>query len=829
MFGTVAYSEPEMIEFDNNILESLGFDNVDLSAFSKSSNQGIVGEYVVDLQLNSEMISRGYPVLFYSNDDDDDVGVCFTDALIQKLALRKEYLPKTSQNEVVIEVDGQECRPFQAVDQSIHAEFNPRNQRLNLIIPQKYLGPIDPDWVTPAERDYGVAGVVLDYNLFWSHFRSNYSGFGRVSDTSLRSNGTAGFNIGRFRFRSDYQYNSSQKYGNKLDWTQTYAFTDIPSLNSKLYMGELSLRSNIFDNVRIKGISLYSDENMMPAYLKGYAPQVTGTAQTDAIVTIRQYGRVVRMLQVPPGPFVISDLPSYVNGLINVEIEESNGEVQTYDFEVASVPFLTRKGGMRYSLNAGKLDPYRKVEGLDAKVISGDISYGITNYLSIYSGGQALTNGEYLALNLGLGVNMGQFGAISLDYTRAKNKAIKTEEGANYRGNSFRVNYAKRFDDNIALNIAAYRFSSRQFTTLNNYITYKDAGFRDTLIEKNRLSVSLSYSIPEWNMGISGTLSKSSYWNRQGDSAYNITVNKTIRDGSFYGTMLSLSLSQTKNNLNTRSNQIGFYVTMPLDDLISSRGTATYSANYDSYAKDVTQSVRYSGYNRVGDNYALGINARNKRDFSGSIDYTVSGSYSKETGYGQLYLSGDYTKDRQSLRASFDGSLTLTQHGIATHKRVYGDESRLILDAGVPGVSLEGRDKEKSNIFGLMGVSNLTSYYHGTYRVDNDRLPDDVEIQNGVVNVAVATGTIAYRPLGGVTGDKAIAVITLSDGSYPPFGAVVLKEGEDNPLSIVSEDGLTYLVGINKRDLYFVKWGDFSCELNLKSLNSKDINNLLCN
>ena len=95
----------------------------------------------------------------------------------------------------------------------------------------------------------------------------------------------------------------------------------------------------------------------------------------------------------------------------------------------------------------------------------------------------------------------------------------------------------------------------------------------------------------------------------------------------------------------------------------------------------------------------------------------------------------------------------------------------------------------KSNIFGLIGVGNTSSYYRGTYSVDNDDLPENVEIQDGVTEVAMSDGAIAYRSLNGISGEKGVARIVLADGNYPPFGAVVYRQNNsEQEVGIVAEN-----------------------------------------
>ncbi|UNM97453.1 fimbria/pilus outer membrane usher protein [Ignatzschineria rhizosphaerae] len=249
---------------------------------------------------------------------------------------------------------------------------------------------------------------------------------------------------------------------------------------------------------------------------------------------------------------------------------------------------------------------------------------------------------------------------------------------------------------------------------------------------------------------------------------------------------------------------------------------------YGSRYKQVDHQVTYRGQG-LGGNYSIGGSLNHQRDLSGSMDHRLNATYNANTGYGQFMMMADYSDYRKGLRTSFDSSLTLTQHGIATHERVYGDGSRLILDADAPGIPVQG-GRSVSNTFGLIGLGNTSSYYRGSYAVDNDNLPEDVEIQDGIIEVAMSDGAIAYRSLNGVSGGKAVARISLADGSYPPFGAIVYrKNGNEQEIAIVAEEGLTYLTGLNNHAEFLIKWnGSKSCQLKINSIDANELNNLIC-
>ncbi|MBU7321243.1 fimbria/pilus outer membrane usher protein, partial [Paenibacillus sp. SM 69] len=103
-----------------------------------------------------------------------------------------------------------------------------------------------------------------------------------------------------------------------------YAFRALPQWGARLALGEDSLQSNLFDSFRFTGFSLVSDDNMLPPNLRGYAPEVTGIAKTNAKVTISQQGRVLYEAQVAAGPFRIQDLSDSVMGKLDVKVEEQD-------------------------------------------------------------------------------------------------------------------------------------------------------------------------------------------------------------------------------------------------------------------------------------------------------------------------------------------------------------------------------------------------------------------------------------------------------------------------------------------------------------------------
>ncbi|MDE5307654.1 FimD/PapC N-terminal domain-containing protein [Providencia stuartii] len=235
------------IEFNMNIIDAKDRDNIDLSQFS---NPDFVpaGEYLTDITLNGRKLSGQYFIKFIEVNKDTSA-LCITPEMIELFSL------KTSIRNKILQDKRNQCVELPK-SMNINYVFDKANQNILFSIPQAWLEYDDPYWVPPSQWDNGIAGLLIDYNLF-----TNYSAPKNSNETfSASSNGTTGVNLGAWRFRADYQYqyNRSQgKTNQRFDWTQFYAFRAFPELGAKILLGESYLRTELFDSFRFVGASLF--------------------------------------------------------------------------------------------------------------------------------------------------------------------------------------------------------------------------------------------------------------------------------------------------------------------------------------------------------------------------------------------------------------------------------------------------------------------------------------------------------------------------------------------------------------------------------------------
>ncbi|MDJ6367513.1 fimbrial outer membrane usher protein StdB [Salmonella enterica] len=791
-------------EFDASLLSTSDPSEADLSAFSR---EGYVapGSYMLDIWLNDQSVSEQYPVRVVQLNGRDDSVICVTPAMVDMLGLKDDIARGLK---AVSGTDAGHCLELNTPDSRV--QYSAEKQRLTFVIPQAWMEYRDPDWVPPSRWSDGVAGAVLDYNLSANRYMPQQGD----TSTSYSLYGTAGFNFGAWRLRSDYQYNRYDSGDGNVQsdfyLPQTYLFRPLPSLRSKLTLGQTYLSSAIFDSFRFAGITLASDERMLPPSLQGYAPQISGIANSNAQVTVSQNGRILYQTRVSPGPFVLPDLSRNITGNLDVTVRESDGSTHTWQVNTASVPFMARKGMVRYKAAAGRPlygGPHNN-STVSPDFLLGEATWGVFNNTSLY-GGLIASTGDYQSVALGAAQNMGVMGALSADITRSD---AKLPQGQNQTGYSYRINYAKTFDKTgSTLAFVGYRFSDRHYLSLPEYLQRRSVDGDSVWHEKQSYTITYSQSIPALNMNAALSVSRLNYWNAESNNNYMLSLNKFFSLGSIRGISASVSFARNQYTGGGTQNQVYASLSIPWGD---SR-QVSYSLQQDNRGS-MQQNVNYSDFHNPDTSW--NISAGLSRNETGS-NSNFSGGIQSSLPWGQVSADASLQPGLyRSLGLNWYGSATATVHGAAFSQSMAGNEPRMMIDTGgVPGVSVSG-GSSVSNRFGIAVVSSGGSYQHSDISVDVASLPDDVEVSDSVISQVLTEGAIGYRKIDASQGEQVLGNIRLADGKAPPFGAQVISARTGKTPGMVGDDGQVYLTGITAEDrqALTVSWnGRVQCRLDL--------------
>ncbi|ENJ9752005.1 fimbrial biogenesis outer membrane usher protein [Escherichia coli] len=463
------YFNPRFLS--NDLAES-----VDLSAFTKG-REAPPGTYRVDIYLNDEfMTSRD--ITFIADDNNAELIPCLSTDLLVSLGIKKIALLDNKEHSAEKHVpDNSACTPLQDRLADASTEFDVGQQHLSLSVPQIYVGRMARGYVSPDLWEEGINAGLLNYSFNGNSInnRSNHNaGKSNYAYLNLQS----GINIGSWRLRDNstwsyYSGSSNSSDSNKWQHINTSAERDIIPLRSRLTVGDSYTDGDIFDSVNFRGLKINSTEAMLPDSQHGFAPVIHGIARGTAQVSVKQNGYDVYQTTVPPGPFTIDDINSAANGGdLQVTIKEADGSIQTLYVPYSSVPVLQRAGYTRYALAMGE---YRSGNNLQSspKFIQGSLMHGLEGNWTPYGGMQIAE--DYQAFNLGIGKDLGLFGAFSFDITQANTTLA---DGTRHSGQSVKSVYSKSFyQTGTNIQVAGYRYSTQGFYNLSDSAYSRMSGY----------------------------------------------------------------------------------------------------------------------------------------------------------------------------------------------------------------------------------------------------------------------------------------------------------------------------------------------------------------
>lgn len=779
------------MEFNTDLIDSADKENVDFGQF-KNAGYIAPGQYKMQMQVNGRALGE-FEVSYLATVDGNSA-VCFSQQQLDAIGFKEGQLQTVLANN-----SEQGCYDLLQLP-GITAQGSLSSYSLMLAVPQAYLEYVADGWDPPSRWDDGVHGAMLDYGI---NIQQNHASKTNVNRTSLSAYGVAGFNVSAWRVRADWQGQYSQADGehenSEFNINRVYGYRALPEMTAQLKMGEMDLGTSVFDSFQFLGASLTTDESMLPPNLRGYAPEVVGIAKTNAKVVISQQGRTLYETQVPAGPFRIQDLSSYASGTLDVRVEELDGTVQTFQVSTATIPYLSRPGFVRYKLASGKASSAQR-EHDGPTFASGEFSWGVNNGWSLFGG--ALLSDNYQSTAIGMGRDLYDFGAISVDMSQSWAELPKSERKS---GASYRVNYSKHFEEHSSqVTFAGYRFSERDFMNMNDFILASKEGGYYRGGQKELYTVILSKQFTDSSVGAYLDYSHQTYWNAKARERMSFSLSSYFGLMDWKGISSSVTAYSSKQSYQ-RDN--GFYLsfTVPF-------GLAK-SVGYSVSSNSVNTSHNLRLNNRIDDrnNYSLTAGTSSK---SGSD--SISGFYSHTGDIVDMSINASHQSGSSSgLGLSLNGGLTATAEGAALHRGSTSGGSRIMIDTETAAdIPIGGYGPStRTNRYGKAVVADVASYYRSQSNIAMDELGDEVDVIGSPVrSVTLTKGAIGYHKYDMLTGSKRMLQIKRSNGKYVPMAATVYNRKQQQ-LGMVADEGMVYLAGLQQGESLQVSWGSESCEL----------------
>ncbi|HHA1905499.1 TPA: fimbria/pilus outer membrane usher protein [Enterobacter asburiae] len=775
------YFNPDLLNVGRTTQE-----HIDLSVFEHGAQAP--GKYRVDIILNDEKVDAR-EVLFLLNNKDgkNTLQPCLSVKELQG------YGVKTSLFASVTDPNA-ECFDINSIPQA-DVKFLFNSQKLLLTIPQALMTPKARGYVDPVLWDDGINAMLLNYSIAGD--QTNYKNISGHDSNSQYANLRPGLNIGPWRFRNYSTWNRDTEGKSNFDSIYTYIQRNVVSLKGQMTIGDSSSPSDVFDSVPFRGAQLASDDEMYPESQRGYAPIVRGIASTNAQVVIRQNGYEIYRSYVTPGAFEITDMyPTGGSGDLDVTIKESDGSEQHLIVPFASLPVLQREGHLKYSGTVGQYRSYSdsvdKTRFLQATGI-----YGLAQGITVYGGIQAAEH--YRSMALGVGKNMGDVGALSVDTTVADSEINGSDTS---QGTSFRMRYSKDITQTgTNLAIAGYRYSTSGYYTLGETLNTwsNDNNNNNVNRARNREDITITQTLGE-NMGnMSLSAVHEDYWDAaRSNESYSAGYNNSWKDINYsinytYSRNGTIDGSNDGTTIYDKNQILSLNINVPFSNFMPNH---TINASYGmtgTKGTGTSHTVGLSGTMLEDNNLSWNVQngyATNEVSSTGSLNADYRATYGE--------VNGGYSYDHDSTRLNYgvSGGVVLHNDGL-TLSQPLGETIALVKAPGAAGVKVSGQTGVRTDFRGYTVVPYETAYRKNSVQLDTESLGENVDLKQTNKTIIPTRGAVVRAEYVARIGVRALVTLKLPNGKYVPFGATVKIDNDDSGEGfIVGEQGEVYITGL---------------------------------
>ncbi|PSB84772.1 fimbria/pilus outer membrane usher protein [Photobacterium damselae] len=755
-------------KFEPSLLLGDGYNTTFLENKLKASS----GETLnLDIFVNGKYITRSLMKIYSSN---DSYQACITPKLAKQLGVKNKY--------ILIETI-KDCGGKYAKIKGANLYFDKSKLKAEFKIPDLYINKKPRGYINKELWDPGVTAFYSNYYISYYNSDSNYD-----NNDSVFVNLDSGLNVGLFRIRNSLNYNSNS---DNIKSSMTYGYMPLARLDSELVIGEYYTQGTLFSSLPFTGVQVKSDKRMRPESQQGYAPDVTGIAQTTANVKIYQNNRLIYQTTVAPGPFRINDLyaTNYM-GDLNVEVEEANGEISTFTVPYSAVPGSQRVGQSEYAMTIGKTRDLNS----DDYFFDAFYDYGLTNNISINTATRF--SEDYFGASVGSVINskLGAVGinsAYSLSQAKFNNNRQETQHGWKVG-----ANYSKSFNTGTSLTLAGYKYSSDGYRELGDIIDIKGEDndnnyYSSTYMQKDEFTFTMNQDFDKYGLFYISATKRNFRNNTDSDEMYRLGYNK-----NFGGIALALNYARQYSGGNYSNNVkysrekddiISMSLSIPLwdDDTLSttfansSSGQNTYSASMSGLL-DEAKTLNYS------------ISATRQDGGSFENINTLSASLGKRYNIGEVNAGVSHSDDYTQYNFSVRGGVVAHSDGVLLAQHL-SDSFAIVEAKGAEGAKLDNGWGAEINSSGYGVAKSLIPYRSNNVSISSGEMNSNVELLNTENSITPYAGSIVKVNFDTRKGKPLLLNIKQSLGNKLPIGSDILDQ-DGNIIGAVGQGGLAYVL-----------------------------------
>lgn len=779
-------------EFDASPLVG-GIKTIDLSQY-RHGNPIIAGRYNSSIYVNGEWSGKR-ELEFQKQPDSEIVEHCFTLQQLIELNIDSSALDVQ---------DPQQCMRLEQWIPGATTRFNNNEFRYDISVPQAYLQRTARGTVPYQVWDRGINAGYLSYS-----FNSNQNiNHGEHSNNSYLSLST-GLNLAGWQLRHNAVLSKYAGQETEYNSLNSYVEKGFGQIGSVLTLGDSYTAGDLFDSFAFRGAQIRSEDRMLAETQAGYAPQIRGVAQSNAMVEVHYNNQLIHQVSVAPGEFIIDDLyPTGSGGALQVIVREANGQVQQFSVPYSSVSLLLRPGKQRYSVTAGQV----RNDSLSERpsFIQATYQRGLNNLLTGYAG--SILGEDYQAYQFGTAWST-RIGAVAFDVTHAQtenqindpNNPLQLDK--NNRGQRYRLSYHTAYlPSQTQFNLAASQYSTSgyaDFQTANAQHDLQRRGLSGQQQDKQKAQI-------QWNLNQNlkpgwGSLYFTGVWKQSWQDSSTQTDYQLGYQNSYKQLSYSLSAQRLKDDWGQRDDHYTLMLTLPLQ-FRKNNTTLTQRISDDGNSSSISGSR--------GDHREMSFHAA-VSDIGYAHDSLNTGLQYR-TPYMRTGLSASVGHDYQQYGVNLTGTVVAHRQGLSFSPE-QADTMVLVQAEDATGAYVKNTSGLKIDRWGYAVIPYVTAYRLNEISLDPKNVTDQVEMLSNLQVLAPYAGAISKVEFKTKKGFQVLIKAKQPSGAALPFAANV-ENAQGEQVGVVTQGSQLLIRTESLRDTLTVKWGDTldpqQCQLN---------------
>ncbi|KID06028.2 fimbria/pilus outer membrane usher protein [Hafnia alvei] len=629
-------------------------------------------------------------------------------------------------------------------------------------------------------NQYAVGGIggMLNYDVLKmkNHSKTSNIDTDNENDKSasnsnnintFQSNTEEGFNFNDWIIRSRQSYSSSGD-SRSLDQIYTYAQRTLPNYKTVMQTGKISVANSLFAIPQILGIQFSPESALMNNKESGAT--VTGIAQTQARVEVRQSGILIYSTQVPAGAFTLNRLPTINNTAdLNVNVVEQDGATRSFLVPASSFTNSFSQQETSYSGAIGKIDQSDNDDIGSNELLTFNMSTPWGTRAMLNSGALLAQRYQSIAAQMSAGLANG----LSL----SGRSILSSDARSQTKGMQNYLSLSMPLVDRLSINSSVTRQDSgyRDLTDGMPHVDEDNDSINNRY--KSQYSLGMGYSFEDLGSFNLSWSRVSMFSSDEPTSRMTAGWSKTFSNGT------SVSMNAERDSGEDGNSMFYMNVSIPF-------GSVRVGASMSRVGDNMTRGVTLDQTINERLSYSLAANKSSDSDVG-----ALSANVHALPNYSQINLGySRYGSENSTYTVGASGGVVATKQGVLFSPYPLQDTYAVVQIPGISGGEIEtSQGPVWSNSQGYAVSSGMSAYGESRMVLETKSLPKNVDVSNGIQVAHVARGSVTNYTFNTVVSRRALIRIHLSDGKLAEKGSLIY-DAHDNYITTVASDGTIFLI-----------------------------------